>query len=95
MLDPAACRPRRKAHVVSRPLGTETVLYDPETRKVHVLNPTSQVIWELCTGDASLGAIEQELRQRFSAGADVDVRADVEECLLRLRGEGLLLLEDR
>ena len=76
-------------------MGAETMLYDPDSRKVHVLNRSSLAIWELCTGEANLEAIEAEVRRRFRAGEGDDVRKDVENCVVALSKEGLLDLENR
>jgi hypothetical protein len=95
MIDAAATRPRQKPGVVARTLGSETMLYDPESRKVHVLNGTSLAIWELCSGEHTLLAMEAEVRKRFSAAEGDDVLADIADCVTTLQKEGLLLLEPR
>lgn len=84
-----AASPRQKKGVVLRQLGEETLLYDPEMRKVHVLNKTSLFIWSLCTGKHSLGAIELELQRKFNVEREV-ARGDVQETIGVFAREGLL-----
>lgn len=93
MLEFTLTHPRRKEGVVLRSLGDETILYDPECKKVHVLNVTSLLIWNLCTGDHTLADIEREVRSHFNVDEQSDARADMEDTLLKFRTEGLLLPE--
>jgi hypothetical protein len=94
MLDFNKFHPRQKKGVVLRRLQDEAILYDPETKKVHVLNVTSMFIWNLCTGDHNLEAIEKEVKSQFKVDEDCNVRTDTEETVMRFRTEGLLIPED-
>ena len=80
----------RKPSVVSRKLGRETVLYDQETRAIHVLNSTGILVWELCDGRHSPEEIEQALREEFGAGEKTGILEDVRNIIERFHAEGLL-----
>jgi hypothetical protein len=84
-------KPQRRTDVVCTPAGVETLLYDPASDSVHVLNPTAQAAWELCDGQHTPEEIEAELRLRFSVASGWDVAVDVASLLERLEAEGLLV----
>jgi hypothetical protein len=92
MLDFFTCHPRQHGGIVLRKVGEEVMLYNPETRKAHVLNTTSHFIWELCTGKNSLETIERELRSRFAVPSHEDVRGDIVETVTAFSREGLVQL---
>lgn len=82
--------PRRRADVVCQSAGEETLLYDPLTDAVHVLNPTALAVWELCDGQHTLDDIEAHLRARFGGTAGQDLAGDVEAALATFEKEGLI-----
>lgn len=92
MLDFNVCRPRRVDGLVLRKLGEEALLYDPATKKAHVLNETSLLIWNLCTGETTLATIEAEMRQRFKIAEGTNVAADIDEVVTTFSNEGLVTL---
>jgi hypothetical protein len=83
-------RPTRKPSVISKKLGQETVLYDQETRAIHVLNPTGILVWELCDGRHGPEEIEQALRAEFQAEEKAGILEDVRCIIERFHAEGLL-----
>jgi hypothetical protein len=83
-------RPLRKASVVSKKLGDESVLYDHETRAIHVLNPTAIIVWDLCDGKHTAEDIELSLRTEFKADSGTPVIHDVKSIIERFYTEGLL-----
>ena len=83
-------RPTKKPSVISKKLGKETVLYDQETRAIHVLNPTGIMVWELCDGRHSPEDIERALRDEFRADEKDGILEDVRRILERFHSEGLL-----
>lgn len=82
-------RPRRRAHVITRVLEDEGILYDPATHSVHSLNPTAALVWDLCDGEHTLSDIVDLLGEIFEAERE-EVAADVQETLKRLQRLGLL-----
>ena len=74
-------KPNRNTNLIMKNLGDETILYDPAQKAVHVLNPTAQIVWELCDGEHNIDDMEQALRSKFSVPADHDVKADILQTL--------------
>jgi hypothetical protein len=70
----------------------EVVLCDPNAEVIHVLNPTANLIWDLCDGQHSLAEIEQAVRKAFAVPPERDVLADIREALASF-GEKALLIE--
>ncbi len=52
---------------------SETMLYDPQTETIHVLNPSAELIWELCDGEHTPADIAQAIREQY-AGTQEPVR---------------------
>lgn len=83
--------PRAREEVVFRPLSREWVLYDPATSRLHVLNVTAALVWQLCDGETSLDRMVEEVSRVLDAPPEPErVRADVQEVLGRFEREGLL-----
>ncbi len=70
-------------------LDEETIVVDPRTREVHLLNETAARIWELLATPRSLDDLTGALVDEYDAPAE-EVRASVEETLAVLRDKGLL-----
>jgi Coenzyme PQQ synthesis protein D (PqqD) len=64
------------------------VVYDATSEKVHYLNPTAGVVYELCDGAKSLRSISAFLAQAY--GLDQDPVEATRDCLKTLIGEGLV-----
>ncbi|RME99478.1 MAG: PqqD family protein [Chloroflexi bacterium] len=82
--------PLRKPEIIAKDLDGETILYSAGHQQLHILNPTAQVIWELCDGKHSHTDIEQVLRSRFAVAPHADVLTDVKEIITVFAKKGLL-----
>ncbi|GIV80000.1 MAG: hypothetical protein KatS3mg050_4394 [Litorilinea sp.] len=71
-------------------MGEELVVYDPEAQKIHFLNGTASLVWQLCDGRHPLPELAAALHIRFHVPADRNVEADVEALLAELDRQGLL-----
>ena len=80
----------RDTDVILKELNGEAVLYSAKQRALHVLNPTAQLIWELCDGGHTPEEMEQALRARFAVSAAQDVMRDVQKTLEMFSTKGLL-----
>jgi hypothetical protein len=85
--------PRKRASVVLRELGTESMLYDPEGDKVVRLNATARRIWELCDGARDIPAIAATIHNEFAVGSGADVGCDVAKAVASFAAAGLLTEE--
>jgi hypothetical protein len=64
------------------------VVYQPGRDRVHYLNQTSAVVFELCTGKNSEDAIVELVQAAW--GLDQPPRDEVMTCLAQLRDEEIL-----
>jgi PqqD family protein of HPr-rel-A system len=79
----------RDRGVPHQKLDEETIVVDPRTREVHLLNETAARIWELLASPCSIDDLTATLSDEYDAPAD-EVRGAVEETLSTLRDKGLL-----
>ena len=90
---PAKARPKLSARArlqTDKVTGKPVLLY-PEG--VLVLNPTGQAIISLCTGEAALQEITNNLASRYKVSPE-EILPDLTEYLNRLRARNLLELLD-
>lgn len=85
-----AYQPCRRADLILQLAGSDTLLYDPRTDSVHILNPAAALIWDLCDGQHTRDAMAARLQTHFSATAGHDLHQDVQVILATLEQEGLL-----
>lgn len=99
MPDPPSSRPRKRDDVVFRRVAGDWLLFDPHTRRIHVLNLSAALVWSFCTGEHESGEIAEEVADAFAelpgegdgpAAGLGEVRRTVDEVLDRFRREGLL-----
>jgi PqqD family protein of HPr-rel-A system len=57
--------PRKQADVLELDMGDGIVLYDPESKLVHHLNPSASLLWQLADGEASLEQLVEEASQEL------------------------------
>lgn len=89
---PQDARPVRAAAGLSAEIvGRDFALHDGRSGKVHFLNRTGALVWDLADGSRSVGQILNELASAFGRTPD-ELQVDVERILLELQGEGLIEL---
>jgi PqqD family protein of HPr-rel-A system len=71
-------------------LEEETIVVDPRTREVHLLNDTAARVWALLASAQSVDELTAALGEEYDAPAD-ELRAGVEELLAGLSEKGLLV----
>lgn len=81
---------RRRPTVAAAELEGEVVLYDEDTDRVHVLNPTAGLVWDCLDGETSLAELAAELSRHFQADRDV-VHRQVLDLARQLAQEGLVV----
>jgi hypothetical protein len=64
------------------------VVYQDGPERVHYLNNTASLVFELCTGENSVARITELLRDTF--GLDTSPEAEVTACVAQLRSQGVL-----
>lgn len=81
---------RREDQVVEREIDGSLVLYDHRHQRVHVLNPTASLIWQMCDGRHATEEITARLATMFPSEADAIVE-DVASLLDMFQSEQLLV----
>lgn len=82
--------PKRRADILVEGSADEAMLYQPDRDELHVLNPTAQLIWELCDGSHSVNDMVGAVRSRFAAPPEVNILVDVERTVAEFREKQLL-----
>jgi len=79
---------RRIGSLPFQKMNDETLVVDPKTREVHLLNATASRVWELLATPQTLGDLVGSLGREFDAPVET-LRADVTALLHELAGKGL------
>ena len=66
------------------------MVYDPVQQKIHVLNPTAALIFQLSDGQHDVDSLEREVRNSFATSREQDLRSDILAAIDSLREKGLL-----
>jgi hypothetical protein len=82
--------PLKKAKIVLKDIGDEAVLYNSETKAIHILNKTSAMIWEYCDGKHSVEMIEKQIRNKFQISSSQDVKNDIRQTINQFNKLGLI-----
>jgi hypothetical protein len=84
-------RPRVREDLVFRELGEEWVVFDPRSRRLHLLNLTAALVWSHCNGEHAVDEIVSRVEGAFAdAPPPDDVQRDVQEALRTFASEDLL-----
>jgi hypothetical protein len=83
----------RNPHVQAVVLGTETVLFDSARGRSVRLNAVGSVVWEHCTGTATLQQIHRAVSARLERLDDL--REQILACVVQWSHDGLLDQPDR
>ncbi len=70
-------KPLRRDGVRLREMDGESMLYDEEKNKIHILNAVAGSIWEMCDGAHDTLDMEKKLRQSFEISGDVNLEEDI------------------
>ena len=81
--------PRLKASVVAMDLEDGLVVYDPEARLVHHLNPWARIVWQVSDGNATARQLAEEIADVYGLKGE-QVWTDVSACLAELERAGLV-----
>ncbi len=82
--------PKVRDDIVVSKVGQETMLFDPKTERVHILNKTASWVWKMIDGRHGLKEIIQSLRRNFNVATDVPVESDITYILDKFKENGLL-----
>lgn len=80
---------QRNPKIEEAPLQNELMLFDPESSKFFVLNPTMAWVWQHC-GDTELDEMVPAMVESFEGVTPEQASTDLEEALNELRKLGLI-----
>lgn len=69
-------KPIRKTDYRLELIESEILLYNPSDIKIISLNQTASLIWQLCTGQATVAEMIEALKESYPEAAD-EIEADV------------------
>jgi Coenzyme PQQ synthesis protein D (PqqD) len=81
-------RPVRTDGLEINEVADGLVVYQAAPERVHYLNNTAAVVFELCDGDLTVAEIADALRRLFSLASAPT--AEVEACLVELAAKGVV-----
>jgi PqqD family protein of HPr-rel-A system len=81
---------RRDPSLPFQRMDEETIVVDPRTREVHLLNETAARIWDLLETPASVEELCEALSDEYEGATPEALRAEIEGFLTDLGGKGLL-----
>ena len=84
---------RRDSELPFQRLDEETIVVDPHSREVHLLNETAGRIWELLATPRSLDELVAALGDEYDAASD-ELREAISDCLTGLGDKGLVSTTD-
>lgn len=80
---------------ITKELGTDLMIYDPEREEVHILNASAKLIYGLYEEGRDLDEIEQVIHETLDVEHRHDIAALIREYLTELEGKGLILPKER
>ena len=84
---------RRRQDLVVREVGTDTLVLDLESERIHQLNPTASFIWHHCDVASSPAEIAASLAFEFDVAQDIAIQ-DVQRALEMLGALKLIVGEE-
>ena len=75
---------KKRQDIRFRKLDDEGILFDPATNTVHVLNPTSELIWNYCDGEHDFNGITHEILKKYRVERN-QAEKDVNETLRQFK----------
>ena len=84
----------KKGNIAVRKLGEEFMLYDNEHDKIHILNATGAILWDLLDGDNSILEIKGLMQKKFPEISPETISQDTDEIITKLKVERLIKLKN-
>lgn len=71
-------------------MGGEVLLYNPDTATTLHLNAPSIIVWQLCTGENTVGELIEALQEAYP-DQDDQIESDVQEAIASLHHNKVLI----
>jgi hypothetical protein len=82
--------PLARPSVAAEELDGETVLYDPQGRRLLVLNESGSAVWRCCDGSTTVAGLVDHLAGALGVASGA-IAGDVVDFLMALRDSGLVV----
>lgn len=83
--------PLQKDGILSRKLGKEWMLYDPEKGSIHVINGMAEFVWKMCDGSHTLDEMEKRVKDVYQVAEGAALSRDLESIVQSFASMGLLI----
>ena len=83
--------PQKNPDVEEEIVDGEFLLYQPETGKVHNLNPTASFVWNLCDGKHPVGDMAEAVDENCDSENPEKIEEDLCQLIKDMKKEDLLL----
>jgi hypothetical protein len=81
---------QQSSHVASQDVGDELIVYDPDARKLYVLNWSAARVWALLDGRHTVVEVADKLRLACDGDPET-ILANVRETIAYLEGRNLVV----
>ena len=88
MADDALHKPTKAPELEVNSVADGYIVYQPDRNRVHYLNQTAALVFELCNGNNTVAEMPKILQSLYDLVASP--AEEVAECLASLRNEGLI-----
>lgn len=86
---PLSYAPNRLSTVSELEVGDGVILYVEEADLIHRLNPSAELVWRLCDGEATVGQLSTEIAQEYGLKVE-EVRPQIAALIGELDALGLV-----
>lgn len=85
-------KPCRRDSIMARDLDGEAILYNPDTKHVHILNKAALLVWQLCDGRHSISDMVAAIAEMysFSPGEGIRVEQDIQGIIDDFAAQGMI-----
>ena len=84
-----ALKPKARADLTFVPIEDEAILYDPEAVRLHHLNPSAALIFQLCDGSGTVKELARDIAEELELPHD-EILNQVRSVVNHFRHSGIL-----
>jgi PqqD family protein of HPr-rel-A system len=84
-----ALKPKVRADLSFVPIDGEAILYDPESVRLHHLNPSAALIFQLCDGSGTVKELAKDIAEELGLPQD-EILRQVRQVVGHFKHSGIL-----
>jgi PqqD family protein of HPr-rel-A system len=84
-----ALKPKARADLTFVQVEDEAILYDPESVRLHHLNPSAALIFQLCDGSGTVKELARDIAEELGLPPD-DILQQVQQVIGHFEHSGIL-----